>query len=158
MKSNLNPNVDYSRLQKLLSEGKWQEADYETYLVMLAVIDRKEGDWVRPDEMRNFPDRDLGTIDALWQEHSHCKFGFSIQRQIYCDICNSFNIESEFSKEHEELFSNESIEFMRRVGWQVNSYNDLIFQLNQSPKGHLPACWGFRFFGFGWYLLSHTSI
>lgn len=59
-----NPG-DYSQLEKLLKEGRWEEADYQTYLVMLSLVDRREGDWIRPDEMKGFPSDALRAIDRL---------------------------------------------------------------------------------------------
>ncbi|HBE18588.1 MAG TPA: hypothetical protein DEG17_19345 [Cyanobacteria bacterium UBA11149] len=40
LKSDLG--IDYSKLQMLLKEGRWEEADYETYIVMLKVVNRRE--------------------------------------------------------------------------------------------------------------------
>ncbi|NER92132.1 MULTISPECIES: GUN4 domain-containing protein [unclassified Moorena] len=148
-------SVDYSKLQQLLSEGKWREADYQTYLVMLAVFGRKEGDWIRPEEIKNFPTSDLLAIDKLWRKYSSDKFGFSIQKKIYID--NKQSVEK-LSIQDSGIISNESVEFVKRVGWQMDSYKDLIFDITQAPKGHLPGCWAFRFFGFGWYLMSHKGI
>lgn len=146
--NNLNSEkgVNYSKLRELLEAGKWKKADYETYLVMLQAVGREEGSWIRPDEMKNFPSTDLLTINGLWLKYSDGKFGFSVQKQIYESIYSvSPGIES-------------SDEFIERVGWQVDNYNQLTFDLQKALKGHLPGCWAFRFFGFGWYLLSRKEL
>ena len=88
LKSDLG--IDYSKLQMLLKEGRWEEADYETYIVMLKVVNRREGDWIRPDEMNRFPGTELIIINKLWTNYSHGKFGFSIQKKIYESILNAF--------------------------------------------------------------------
>ncbi|HIK34017.1 MAG TPA: GUN4 domain-containing protein [Oscillatoriales cyanobacterium M59_W2019_021] len=147
----LYPNHgDYSQLEKLLKEGRWEEADYETYLVMLSIVDRREGDWIRPDEMKGFPSAALREIDRLWTQYSQGKFGFSIQKQIYETVrnsCQNFDRRAQIESSHQsDLFSNESVEFVKRVGWQVERYKDLIFDLDRSPIGHLPGCWAFRVF------------
>lgn len=157
-------DVDYSKLQMLLREGRWEEADYETYIVMLEVVDRREGDWIRPDEMKSFPSGHLIIINNLWTKHSNGKFGFSIQKKIYESIRNSFQDINEYPQtesptmQQPQLFANESVEFVKRVGWQVDRYKDLTFDIKKAPDGHLPGCWAFRFFGFGWYLLSRKEI
>ena len=114
--------------------------------------------------MKAFPANDLLIINNLWTKHSSGKFGFSIQKQIYESIRKSFQSidESPHTKssavQQTQLFSNESVEFVKRVGWQVDRYKDLTFDLQKAPEGHLPGCWAFRFFGFGWYLLSRKEL
>jgi GUN4-like len=153
---------DYSQLEKFLKEGQWEAADYETYLVMLRVVDRREGDWIRPDEMKSFPSCELRTIDRLWTQYSQGKFGFSIQKQIYETVrnsCHNFDERAQIESDRQsDMFSHESVEFVKRVGWQVERYKDLIFDLDRSPIGHLPGCWAFRFFGFGWSILARSDL
>jgi hypothetical protein len=57
--------VDYTKLRDLLAAQKWKEADYETYLVMLQAVGRKENEWIKREELLTFPCADLGTIDQL---------------------------------------------------------------------------------------------
>ncbi len=75
--------VDYTKLRNLLAEGKWTEADFETYRVMVKVAGRESEGWLRDEDVDNFSCQDLGTIDKLWVEYSNSKFGFSVQKQIY---------------------------------------------------------------------------
>jgi len=79
-------SIDYTRLRDLLKAGKWKDANYETYLVMLKVVGRKEGDWIRDSELLNFPCTDLRTIDRLWVKYSNGRFGFSVQKKIYLEV------------------------------------------------------------------------
>ncbi|NES01548.1 MAG: hypothetical protein F6K22_01050 [Okeania sp. SIO2F4] len=75
--------VDYTKLRNLLAEGKWTEADFETYRVMVKVAGGESEGWLTDEDVDNFSCQDLGTIDKLWVEYSNGKFGFSVQKQIY---------------------------------------------------------------------------
>ena len=110
-----NQGVDYSKLQTLLREGRWKEADYETYIVMLKVVGRKEGDWIRPKEMKSFPSNDLLIINSLWTKYSNGKFGFSTQKQIYERVRSSLKAIDAYqhtelpATQQEKFFPNESV-------------------------------------------------
>ena len=54
---NLKPEkgVDYTKLRDLLKDGKWKAADYATYLVMLQTVSRQENDYIRDEDLMNFP-------------------------------------------------------------------------------------------------------
>jgi hypothetical protein len=69
--------VDYRKLRDLLKAGQWKEADQETDRRMLEAVGRKEDDWIRGEEVLNFPCADLKTINALWVDYSNGKWGFS---------------------------------------------------------------------------------
>ncbi|MGD1713062.1 GUN4 domain-containing protein [Dapis sp. BLCC M172] len=75
--------VDYTKLRNLLAEGKWTEADFETYRVMEKLAGRESEEWLRAEDVENFSCQDLGTIDKLWVEYSNGKFGYCVQKQIY---------------------------------------------------------------------------
>ena len=127
--------IDYTRLRNLLKIGEWKEADYETYLVMLQVLGREEKDWIRNEELLNFPCKDLRTINTLWVKYSNGKFGFSVQKEIYLSVGGKAD-----GKYNEETW----IKLAEKVGWRMNdswiiegeaTYNTL------ATKGHLPF-WG----------------
>lgn len=124
--------VDYTKLRDLLKARKLEEADYETYLVMLRVVGRKEGDWIRAKELLNFPCTDLRTIDQLWAKYSNGRFGFSVQKKIYLECGGKPD-----GKYYEEAWER----FGDRVGWKVNSswisYDDVKYDTS-GPTGHLP--------------------
>ncbi|MBW4594942.1 MAG: GUN4 domain-containing protein [Brasilonema angustatum HA4187-MV1] len=129
--------VDYTKLRDLLAAQKWKEADYETYLVMLQAVGRKEHDWIREEELLNFPCTDLRIIDQLWVKYSNGHFGFSVQKEIYFSVGGKLN--SEYDEEAWNKFGD-------RVGWSREenwiSYEQLTFDTT-APKGHLPlrCCW-----------------
>ena len=125
-------NVDYTRLRDLLKAGNWKDADYETYLVMLKVVGRESGDWIRDEELLNFPCTDLRTIDRLWVKYSNGRFGFSVQKKIYLEVGGKPD-----GKYYEEAWK----KFGDRIGWRVKeswlSYTDVTFD-TIAPLGHLP--------------------
>ena len=124
---------DYTKLKKLLSEGKWKEADRETALCMLQVARREGEGWLREEDIDKFPCTDLRTIDQLWVKYSDGKFGFSVQKKIYQILVGM--------RQYNEGFCN-------KVGWSQGGkwlyYSDLTFSLDTHYMGHLP------FLGFGW--------
>ncbi|GAA6623108.1 GUN4 domain-containing protein [Scytonema sp. NUACC26] len=124
--------LDYTKLQNLLVAGKWEEANQETYLVMLQAIGRQEGDWIREREILNFPCTDLCTINQLWVKYSNGHFGFSIQKRIYLDVGGMPD-----GKYSMLIYS----KYCDRVGWKVNGkWIDQIIFDTSAPVGHLPRC------------------
>ncbi|MBR8840866.1 MAG: GUN4 domain-containing protein [Stigonema ocellatum SAG 48.90 = DSM 106950] len=121
--------VDYTRLRDLLKARNWKEANYETYLVMLKVVGRKEGDWIRDSELLNFPCTDLRTIDSLWVQYSKGRFGFSVQKKIYLSVGGKPD-------------GNYYEKFGDRVGWRVKqswlNWTQVTFDTT-APVGHLPV-------------------
>ncbi|MBD2361947.1 GUN4 domain-containing protein [Anabaena minutissima FACHB-250] len=124
--------VNYTKLRDLLAAKKWKEADYETYLVMLQVVGREKDDWIRSEELLNFPCTDLRTIDHLWVKYSNGHFGFSVQKEIYLSVGGQ--PDGQYYKEARDKFGD-------RVGWRVKGnwiyYSNVTFDTS-SPKGHLP--------------------
>ncbi|MDZ8081287.1 MAG: serine/threonine-protein kinase [Nostoc sp. DcaGUA01] len=129
---NSEVGVDYTKLRDYLTAGNWKDADKETYLVMLQAVSRKEGDWIRDEELLNFPCKDLRTIDRLWIKYSNGRFGFSVQKEMYLSVGGK--LDGKYYKEAWEKFGD-------RVGWRMNSnwrnYNEVTFDM-LVPVGHLP--------------------
>jgi hypothetical protein len=127
--------IDYRKLRNLLKAGQWKEADKETGRCMIEAIGRNETDYLRPEELLNFPCTDLLTVDALWVRYSNGKWGFSVQKRIYVE-CGA-NLDGEYPGN--KIFD----EFCRRVGWHNGNsyvnYSDLTFDLNNSSAGELPG-------------------
>lgn len=123
--------IDYTRLRDLLKAQDWKEADQETYLRMLEAVGRKQGDWIRAEELKTFPCADLKTIDTLWVKYSDGKWGFSVQKRIWQE-CGS---PMEYNDQWES--------FGDRVGWHKDGswlvYDDLTFNLDLSAPGEFPA-------------------
>ncbi|BAZ29360.1 serine/threonine kinase [Cylindrospermum sp. NIES-4074] len=125
--------VDYRKLRDLLAAGNWKDADDETLLIMLQAVGREEGNWIREEELLNFPCTDLRTIDRLWVKYSNGRFGFSVQKQIYLSIGGK--ADGKYDQEAWEQFGD-------RIGWRVNAnwlnYSEVNFY-TFAPKGHLPV-------------------
>ncbi len=124
--------IDYSKLQQLLAAGKWTEADEETDDIMLAAAGREKLQYLRLEDINNFPCEDLRTINQLWLHYSNGKFGFSVQKEIY----ESLGGTRDYNEAVLEKFGD-------RVGWRKGGswldYDELTFNVNAAPKAHLPG-------------------
>ncbi|MEM8778652.1 MAG: GUN4 domain-containing protein, partial [Cyanobacteria bacterium P01_G01_bin.49] len=136
--------VDYTKLEELLKEKKWIEADQETKKLMYKAIKQfdpwekamKTGqsiELVTPKEIDNFPCEDLQIIDELWVKYSNGRFGFSVQSQIYIDDLGG-------TKEYNQTLF---LQFSDCVGWSrrgafVNSTFQSKNVPKDAPRGHLP--------------------
>ncbi|MBE9013261.1 GUN4 N-terminal ARM-like repeat domain-containing protein [Pseudanabaenaceae cyanobacterium LEGE 13415] len=123
---NSENKIDYTKLQQLLAQQKFQEADRLTIqkLCELAGESAVLRKWLYFTEVEHFPTTDLQTIDALWLAHSDYQFGFSVQRQLWLSL----------GKKWEKLWE--------KIGWK-SGYNwtrypeGFTWSLT-APKGHLP--------------------
>ncbi|MEH2230356.1 MAG: GUN4 domain-containing protein [Nostoc sp.] len=128
-----NWNVDYSKLQNLLTQYKWQEADIETTKLMLQVMGKNDWNEVYKEDIINFSCQAFHKIDRLWQQYSHGYFGFSVQQSIWNEISGQIDYETE-----KRLGD--------RLGWRKEgnwlNYDQLTFKLSPTtPMGHLPVKW-----------------
>ncbi|ASC73681.1 putative GUN4 domain-containing protein [Halomicronema hongdechloris C2206] len=126
---------DFSTLESLLSSGNWRESDRETGKVMLDIMGRAQQGTIEPGNISSFPCEELREIDSLWVKYSNGKFGFSVQEEIWAGLGSpTVVIPGKIS----ELNT-----FMTFVGWgfadSIFSYEDFDFDIEQAPKGHLPA-------------------
>ncbi len=129
--------VNYHNLQNLLSDKRWCEANEETWQLMLKSVYRESQGWLDSNSLRNFPCKDLQTIDQLWTTSSNGHFGFSEQFKIWREVGISG-------------------EFRRKVGW--NNYQDIKFDLSLSLKGELPICNQRKWFGGIWLSWSECVV
>jgi uncharacterized caspase-like protein len=125
-------NVDYRKLQDLLKAGKWEEADRETLAVMLQAANRESDGWLDANSLKQFPCKDLRTIDQLWVSASNGRFGFSVQKPIWEECGRPMFTGGDWDR------------FCVRVGWKdpattaYVSYSDLQKNPLISPAGELP--------------------
>ena len=119
---NSTVGVDYTKLQRFLAAGKWQQADEETWAVMCEALDKSPRSYFQSSDIDKFPGEDLQTIDRLWVKYSDGRFGFSVQKQIYDSV------EQDFGK------------FCASLGWSTYKHfsSYLKFSL-KAPQGHLPS-------------------
>jgi DNA-directed RNA polymerase subunit K/omega/uncharacterized protein (DUF697 family) len=119
--------IDYSRLRNLLKAKDWKKADQETRDIVVKIANRDFA-----GNLTTLPREDLRTINQLWLDNSNGHFGFSVQKRIYLDLSKKVG------------------DFGEKVGWRTEagmfggifawkSYGWLTFNLNNAPKGHLPA-------------------
>jgi hypothetical protein len=147
-------------LQKLLSQREWGKADEETLRVMCELTKREEG-WLDIDAILNFPGEKLREIDRLWGEATNEKFSFRIQQRLYSEtqveIPQSSLDHPHGAKEQAQAFSKflnqhskdeeRALAFSKRVEWWterfefLKPYNQLEFDIEKAPDGHLPAYW-----------------
>ncbi|MEQ9358996.1 MAG: GUN4 domain-containing protein [Coleofasciculus chthonoplastes F3-SA18-01] len=116
--------ANYSKLNERLASGQWQEADQETFTIILEITGADKRGYLTNQDIQQFPCQELREIDQLWIKYSSGKFGFSVQKRMY------------------EQSGKDLMAFADRIGWRVlnrwQSYNELTFNQN-APIGHLPA-------------------
>ncbi len=123
---------DLRKLDQLLSDKKWQEADQETGRVMLKIMNREKQGYLTEDNCRNFPKNELRIIDQLWLKYSNDKFGFSVQKKIWLKLggkLDSYDFDTYVKLADEVVW---------RKGGNWLSYSDLTFNIS-APVGHLPV-------------------
>jgi len=111
----------YEQLENYLKNGQWEEANQETYRLMIQTASKEEGQFLDAEDYKNFPCEDLRTINQLWMSNSQGKFGFSVQKEIYESLGGT-------EQYNEEVWD----KYYKRVGW-----NKVIFD-KDAPKAHLP--------------------
>ncbi len=115
--------ISYAKLRDLLQANQWKEADRETYLRMLEAVGRKDGDWLRAEELLTFACADLQTIDRLWVKYSNGHFGFSVQKKIWQQCGSPTSDGKDWDR------------FCVKVGWQgSNNYYVAYSELKYDPK------------------------
>lgn len=129
---NSEQDIDYSRLRDLLKDGKWEDADRETLAVMLQAANRKSEGWLDEAALKQFPCKDLKTINQLWVSASNGHFGFSVQKKIWEECGSPMSTGQDWDR------------FCVSVGWQNSAataylnYSDLKRNPLISPAGELP--------------------
>ncbi len=131
----------YFKLRELLEAKKWEEADEETFNVMLKVADHEKQAWLFGNDINNFPCEDLRIIDHLWVKYSNDFWGFSVQKKFYKSPGGT--------EEREKVW----LDFCDRIGWRKDeewkTYSALVkkdspngkFSPNVDTKGQMPAFW-----------------
>ncbi|MFM9267585.1 GUN4 domain-containing protein [Tychonema sp. BBK16] len=123
--------ADYSKLSKLLEDGKWKEADEETGNKMLEVAGKQKERYLTTEDIENFSCPDLLAIDKLWVKYSDGRFGFSVQKRIYKSLGGA--------KEYDQkIWSN----FGEAIGWKKKEgdwlRDDLLTWNKDQPEAYLP--------------------
>jgi predicted NACHT family NTPase len=120
----------YAQLEALLQAGEWEEADQETYRLMITIVGKEVGQGFTSKDLAEFPCEDLLTIDRLWVDASRGHFGFSVQKKIWQECGSPTDFGENWNR------------FCDRVGWQKRgkyvNYADLAKNPSFSFKGELP--------------------
>ncbi len=121
----------YRSLQNYLSNGRWREANRETFDVMLEVGEQEGKGFLEEEDIQGFPCEDLRIIDQLWIKFSGGRFGFSVQKQIYVETGNSLD-----GRYHEESWER----FCNRLGWIKDEeyVDDIDVNFDTCAEGHMP--------------------
>jgi uncharacterized caspase-like protein len=126
------PGLYYTRLRDLLETQNWQEADQETKEKMLELCNRTQEKGLGANDIRNFSEENLHTIDQLWVKYSNSRFGLSVQQRIWQSIGGNIDADKEIWWRFGEC-----------VGWRTGDkwvpYKDLTFTLD-AAEGHFPYC------------------
>ena len=119
------PYKEYYRLKNLLGSERWREANEITRVIILKTFKMEKENYLKDEQIENFPCDVLKAIDKLWLQYSNGYFGFSVQKKI-------FNECKELKK------------FGKSVGWYHNqtwiTSSEVNYTLTNIAKGHLP--WG----------------
>ena len=118
----------YARLTELLAAKQWNQADEETYDLILKMSNRVREGWLEYPSTQNLACEVLQTIDRLWLNYSGGRFGFSVQRKIWQELGGKIDYGTECL-------------LGERLGWRVShnwlDHKSLNFSLN-APDGHFP--------------------
>jgi hypothetical protein len=129
-------NKRYEQLEAYLKAKQWEKADQETDKLMLSAVGKESGQWLDPDDLRNFPCDELLAIDRLWVKYSDGLYGFSVQKEIYVEYGGKLDS----SLPNDETWE----KFCERTAWKSEgkwlSYPQPFFNNNfMYVKGHLPG-------------------
>lgn len=124
---------DYTQLENLLAGNKWQEADEQTYDLILKLTQRTRAGGINTRAIKEkISCEEIRNIDQLWRKYSADKFGLSIQVSIYLETGNNFE---GYDPQSYQIFGD-------KVGWREarkwKKYEQLNFS-QDAPKGHLPV-------------------
>ncbi len=136
---------NYQKLESLLKQQMWQEADLETTKIMFQISNRQDDEWLRVQDITNFPSEVLRSINWLWLTRSYGRFSFSIQAKIYRDLGGTKDYDEEIWKQFGDKVGwrkHYGLSFLSSKDWIY--YKDVIFN-RTAPEGHLPLL--LQFFG-----------
>nr|YP_010619195.1 hypothetical protein PNY92_pgp180 [Amplisiphonia pacifica]WAX03208.1 hypothetical protein [Amplisiphonia pacifica] len=120
-------HINYQKLQSLLINKEFEEADKLTQKCLCEIVERKtknEKNWLYFTDIQFIPKDDLFILDLLWKIYSKGKFGFSIQKKIWINN----------NKEWDKLW--EKIYWLKEG--KMKRYPQEFMWTIDAPEGHLP--------------------
>ncbi|MEY2977719.1 MAG: hypothetical protein RLZZ435_1858 [Cyanobacteriota bacterium] len=124
--SSSDRNLEYQDLETLLATEQFEAADRLTIQKMceLAGTAAQQRKWLYFSEVDLVPQQDLQSLDRLWRIYSDDKFGFSVQREIWLGVGQSWD------------------KLWPKIGWKNGNiwtrYPQGFTWNLSAPKGHLP--------------------
>lgn len=116
--------TEYQYLENLLKEQRYEEADRVTWRIILQLAGAEGRGYLELDEVMILPYAELVNLDQLWHHYSDGRWGFTVQRHLF--------------EQTESDYSN----LGKVAGWMVDGTwlqkQNTIYDLEQSPQGHLP--------------------
>jgi hypothetical protein len=116
--------TEYQYLENLLKEQRYEEADRVTWRIVLQLAGAEGRGYLELDEVMLLPHAELVNLDQLWHHYSDGRWGFTMQRRLFEQS------ESDYSG------------LGKVTGWMVDGTwlqkQNTIYDLEQSPQGHLP--------------------
>ena len=100
-------------------------------LITISGAKEKKRDFVYFTDVKNIPNKDLATIERLWNKFSGGKFGYSVQKKKFKQSKGDFEL------------------FCRKIGWTTTDgeverkkrwfgASEFIYDVKKAPDGHLP--------------------
>jgi regulator of replication initiation timing len=127
----------FGRLQQLLAEGQWQQADLETSAIMLEISGHPTIETLTPQDIQKFPCHAIRIIDQLWSKYSSGRFGFRVKMRIYQEIGGT--VDSLRSQDKAIILKMRekigAIQGDRRLNWEEQNFS------LSAPEGALPSHW-----------------
>jgi GUN4-like len=128
-----NVGIDYNHLNNLLREGKYKEANTETNLIIFEkILEKKSGDLTREDmekiSEKRFENKDILTINKIWNIHTDNNYGFNIQN---CIFLQTYDIDDDSWED----------KFLKEIGWKREEGSiepDKMEFSKDGKKGYLP--------------------
>ncbi len=130
----------YPKLKEFLEKQEWEEAEQETGLQILKLMNKESWEYVNQDDLYHLKTEDsktdLKTIDDYWVDCSDGKFGFSVQKDIWVEFGGKPG-----------FYDYEVLEkFGEQVGWRRDgnwlSDEELVLDNNSysdAPRGKFPS-------------------
>jgi serine/threonine protein kinase len=131
--------IYYFKLELLLEEKKWKEADLVTWKLLCTILGKPAETLIESNDINLITCECLRRIDELWIVKSSGHFGFSVQCQIFESVARDY------------------VSFCQRVEWPSYdsiSYHESLKFSDKAPAGHLPS----RIWGGGDKFWRHLSV
>lgn len=119
--------IDYSQLRELLRAKDFKAADAETrsLLIKMSGEEAEKRGWIYWAEVKRIPEKDMSTLEGLWQFYSEGRFGFAQQRKVWKKQRGQF-----------DKFALEVSWFTDT--WKNRNWPDEFDYTMEAPVGHLP--------------------